>query len=275
MRFYSMFCGIGGFDLGLERAGHACVGACEIEPAARGIYARHWPDVPLGGDARSVDPGRLPEFELLAAGFPCQPFSCAGRRRGLEDARGSLFAEALRVAAARRADILLENVPALLSNDGGRTFEVILRALDECGYHVGWQCIDGRFFLPQGRKRLFLLGSLDGRSPRLVLPIFEDDRDGGGPRRQAESKGERVRPPDVLGTIAASYARGQTPLIDESGGRLRMLTPLEVERLQGFPDGWTELDAGGREVPRTNRYRALGNSVMVPVAEYLGRLIAA
>ena len=271
MRFYSMFAGIGGFDLGLEQAGHECIGACESNPVAAGIYSRHWPGVKIDRDARTVDPDALPRFDLLAAGFPCQPFSLGGKRGGMGDARGLLFVEALRVARSASVPyVLLENVPGLLSNSNGKAFHAILKTMDEFWYDAEWQCINGRRFLPQNRKRLFIVGRLRRVPTRQVLPIAGDGEDAQDPQGEAKGEGERLRDNDVCGTIAASYWRGQTPLIEESGGRLRMLSCTEVERLQGFPDGWTEYGADGERVARTNRYACLGNAVMVPVAKFLG-----
>ena len=138
-----MFAGIGGFRSGLTRAGgFRCVGHCEIDKYANASYQaiyepgkeeRYYPD------ATQIDPADLPDFDLLCGGFPCQAFSNAGRRRGFADARGTLFFEIARLAQAKRpAYLLLENVPGLLSHDKGKTFSVILSALDDLGYHVEW-----------------------------------------------------------------------------------------------------------------------------------------
>ena len=95
LRFYDLFSGIGGFHLGLSRAGHECVGACENDKYARDVYGRHFPGVPIHEDATTLDPGRLPDFDILVAGIPCQPFSVAGLRQGFDDARGTLFLKSL------------------------------------------------------------------------------------------------------------------------------------------------------------------------------------
>lgn len=173
-----MFSGIGGFRAGLDRAGgFQCVGHCEIDKHADVSYRaihdikkeeRYYPD------ARNIDPSDLPEFDLLCGGFPCQAFSVAGRRKGFDDARGTLFFEIARLAEARRpAYLLLENVPGLLNHDKGRTFATILAALSELGYHVEWTVLNSKHFgVPQSRRRVFLICYLDPRCAGKILPVF-------------------------------------------------------------------------------------------------------
>ena len=173
-----MFAGVGGFRAGLTRVGgFQCVGHCEIDKYAEASYRaihdireeeRYYPD------ARAIDPDDLPPFDLLCGGFPCQAFSNAGKRKGFADARGALFFEIARLAEARRpAYLLLENVPGLLTHDQGRTFAVILSALDDLGYHVEWTVLNSaNFHVPQSRKRLFLICYLDPRCAGKILPVF-------------------------------------------------------------------------------------------------------
>ena len=176
-----MFAGIGGFRAGLTRAGgFQCVGHCEIDKYADASYRaihnigkeeRYYPD------AREIDPSDLPDFDLLCGGFPCQAFSLAGRRKGFEDARGTLFFEIARLAQAKRPSyLLLENVPGLLSHDGGRTFSAILAALNDLGYFVEWTVLNSKHFgVPQSRRRLFLICYLDPRCAGKILPVFGTD----------------------------------------------------------------------------------------------------
>ena len=158
-----MFAGIGGFRAGLTRAGgFQCVGHCEIDKYADASY-RAIHDIEKEEcyypDAREIDPASMPDFDLLCGGFPCQAFSLAGRRKGFDDARGTLFFEIARLAEVKRpAYLLLENVPGLLSHDGGRTFAVILSALHDLGYHVEWSVLNSKHFgVPQSRRRVFLI----------------------------------------------------------------------------------------------------------------------
>ncbi len=173
-----MFAGIGGFRAGLTCAGgFQCVGHCEIDKYADASYRaihnigkeeRYYPD------AREIDPSDLPDFDLLCGGFPCQAFSLAGRRKGFEDARGTLFFEIARLAQAKRPSyLLLENVPGLLSHDGGRTFSAILAALNDLGYFVEWTVLNSKHFgVPQSRRRLFIICYLDPRCAGKILPVF-------------------------------------------------------------------------------------------------------
>ena len=197
-----MFAGIGGFRAGLTRAGgFQCIGHCEIDKYADASYRaihgigkeeRYYPD------ARTIDPNDLPDFNLLCGGFPCQAFSLAGRRKGFEDARGTLFFEIARLAEAKRpAYLLLENVSGLLNHDGGRTFAAMLTTLYGLGYHVEWSVLNSKHFgVPQSRRRVFLICYLDPRCAGKILPVFGTDAKAliqvvGGPQgsRVYDSKG--------------------------------------------------------------------------------------
>ena len=197
-----MFAGIGGFRSGLTRAGgFRCVGHCEIDKYANASYQaiyepgkeeRYYPD------ATQIDPADLPDFDLLCGGFPCQAFSNAGRRRGFADARGTLFFEIARLAQAKRPPyLLLENVPGLLSHDKGKTFSVILSALDDLGYHVEWTVLNSKCFgVPQSRRRLFLVGYLGDRCPAEILAFGGNDAENCGKGKPEQliggSQGSRV-----------------------------------------------------------------------------------
>ena len=181
IRFFDMFSGIGGFRTGLERAGgFTCAGHCEIDKHADKAYRAAHPikeSEVFYDDATTIDPGAMPDFDLLCGGFPCQAFSIAGKRKGFEDARGTLFFEIARLARAKRpAYLLLENVPGLLSHDGGWTFAVILDTLCGLGYSVEWQVLNSKDFgVPQSRRRVYIIGYLDPRCAGKVLPVRETD----------------------------------------------------------------------------------------------------
>ena len=163
IKFFDMFAGIGGFRSGLETiGGFECVGYCEIDKYAKQAYEAMYD---TGGelyfdDARKIVPEQLPDFDLLVGGFPCQSFSIAGARKGFSDTRGTLFFEIARIAAVKKPKYLfLENVPGLLNHDSGKTFETILRTLDELGYDVCWQVLNSKNFgVPQSRNRVFIIG---------------------------------------------------------------------------------------------------------------------
>ena len=181
MKFLDLFAGIGGFRLGMESAGHECVGFCEIDKYARASYkAIHNTEgeIELHDITRVTDESirRFGSVDVICGGFPCQAFSIAGNRRGFEDTRGTLFFEICRFASVLRPKYLfLENVRGLLNHDGGATFETIIRTLDELGYDVEWQVLNSKNFgVPQNRERVFIIGHLRGERTRNVFPLRGD-----------------------------------------------------------------------------------------------------
>lgn len=163
IRYLDMFAGIGGFRSGLDAVGgFECVGYCEIDKHAKQAYEAMYDTRGeiYYDDARTIRAESLPDIDLICGGFPCQAFSIAGKRGGFDDARGTLFFEIARIAAAcRPAFLLLENVPGLLSHDGGRTFASILGTLSDLGYDVAWQVLNSKDFgVPQSRKRVYIIG---------------------------------------------------------------------------------------------------------------------
>lgn len=177
MKFLDLFAGIGGFRLGMESAGHKCIGFCEIDKFARISYkAIH----DTTGEVEMHDITTISDefirgigsVDVICGGFPCQAFSIAGKRKGFEDTRGTLFFEIARFASILRPRYLfLENVKGLLNHEGGATFETILRALDELGYDVEWDCINSAAYIPQNRERVFIIGHLRGERTRKVFPF--------------------------------------------------------------------------------------------------------
>lgn len=179
MRFFDFFAGIGGFRLGMEMAGHECVGHCEIDKYANKSYtAMHHPkeDEVFFTDVRTIKPEHMPECECYCFGFPCQSFSIAGKRGGFADTRGTLFFEVMRLAKERHPKILFaENVKGLLNHDGGATFGTIIRTMDELGYDVEWQLLNSKHFgVPQNRERVFIIGHFRGEPTEKVFPIIQD-----------------------------------------------------------------------------------------------------
>ncbi|HEL2310501.1 TPA: DNA cytosine methyltransferase [Streptococcus suis 11538] len=184
MKFLDLFAGIGGFRLGMARAGHECVGFCEIDPFARKSYkAIHdtegefeFHDITRVTDESVRGIGRV---DVICGGFPCQAFSIAGKRAGFEDTRGTLFFEIARFASILRPKYLfLENVTGLLNHDNGNTFETILGALDELGYDAEWQVFNSKNFgVPQNRERVFIIGHLRGAGGRAIFPFGGSDEE--------------------------------------------------------------------------------------------------
>lgn len=213
MTFLDFFAGIGGFRLGMEMAGHTCLGHCEIDEAANRSYiAMHHPreDEWYAGDIRTVKPGDLPAAEVYCFGFPCQTFSIAGRRAGFNDTRGTLFFEVMRLAKERHPDLLFaENVKGLLNHDEGRTFGTIIRAMDELGYDAEWQiCNSKHFGVPQNRERVFIIGHFRGGG--CTEPIF--------PLQTSNPTANELPGHDVSNTITTRYGNHTNGTYPIDGG---------------------------------------------------------
>ena len=269
VRVFSMFTGIGGFELGIEQSdiNTELVGYAEIDKYAILIFEKQFTGVTNYGDATAITASNLPDFDLLVGGFPCQAFSIAGKQQGFSDTRGTLFFDIARICAEKRPRYLvLENVKGLLSHDGGQTFQRILRVLADLGYRVEWQVLNSKNFgVPQNRERVFIVGYLGERSGQEIFPLTTYSQSASVVALQqlnkAESQGNRIYDSSGLATTLASQAGGlgaKTGLY-QIDTQVRRLTPTECERLQGFPDGWT---AG---LSDTQRYKTLGNAVTVPV----------
>lgn len=269
---------------GADESAPTCVGYSEIDKYATQIYQSHFPSHKNYGDITKIDAETIPQFDLLVGGFPCQAFSIAGARRGFEDVRGTLFFDLVRILNAKKPRLLLlENVKGLLSHDSGNTFKTIISTLAKLGYDLQWQVLNSKNHgVPQNRERVFIIGHLRGTPRPEVFPF------GGTDKKDTRNVGE-----DVAYTIDANYHKGtntleksRRSLVDVSypsrvrtyteiaptvrdygsGGNkmpfvdaIRRLTPIECERLQGFPDNWTE------GVSDTQRYKCCGNAVTVNV----------
>ena len=301
MQFLDLFAGIGGFRLGMEAAGHQCIGFCEIDKFARASYkAIH----DTGGEIELHDITTVSDefiqsighVDVICGGFPCQSFSIAGNRRGFEDTRGTLFFEIARFASILKPRILfLENVKGLLNHDKGRTFETILQTLDELGYNVEWQVLNSKDFgVPQNRERVFIIGHLRGEGERKVLPIDGQIKNVNCVRQIGNLK-IRIKEATKIGYAEATIGdsvnlshpnsktrRGRvgkqianTLLTGEEQGvfmndfSIRKLTPKECWRLQGFPD-WA-FERAAKVNSNSQLYKQAGNSVTVNVIEAIAR----
>lgn len=298
MKYVSLFAGIGGFDLALNRLGHECVYVNEWDKYAAQTYEKNFGHKPDTRSITDVPAGDIPDHDLLVGGFPCQSFSVAGLRHGFSDTRGTMFFEIARIAEHKRpAYLLLENVKGLLSHDNNRTFKTILRALDELGYDFQWQvCNSKNFGVPQNRERVFIVGHLRGKPRPKVFPIGDVDSlpekkiraEQGRPQAEVSHtlKGSNNKADNVFivhnlyggfgeteprifenisPTIRTPKGGGHIPSVVQGGVRMRKLTPIECERLQGFPDNWT------KGVVDSQRYKQLGNAVTVNVVEEIAR----
>lgn len=299
LRAASLFSGIGGFDLGLERAGFEITFQCEIDKFCRSILRRHWPAIPHYENIKELTPDAIPVSDVWAGGFPCQDVSLArmGQRAGLRGKRSGLFYDFARlVGEARPRVVLLENVSGLLSSHGGRDFGVVIGTLAEFGYSVGWRVLNSKNFgVPQSRQRVYIIGChRDVHGPGQIL--FEAERrEGDAQKGKSDGKtalspfktsiGEDGGDGPVYQSIAyclyACSARhtgtdwSRTYVPYPKRGQVRRLTPKECEGVMGFPAGWTLPPAGKfREDDLDSlRYHALGNAVTPPVAEWLAHRI--
>jgi DNA (cytosine-5)-methyltransferase 1 len=323
MRYFEMFAGIGGFRLGIDRAcserenselrvqdnehsrcnkssqpnqskigrDNTCIGYSEINKYAIQIYENHFKGTKNYGDATRIIPEEIPDFGLLAFGWPCTDNSIAGKRKGQTvNTRSGLLSQAVRVLRTKKPNYFIaENVPGLFSVAGGRDFYKTIKMFTDSGYDCQWQVLNTRWFLPQNRKRIFFVGHLRGTCRPKVFPIGEDDltikkengrRQRGAWSTQVGTKKNRIssqtyivetpqrHPLRFLGRNQKNIQGDYSFTIDASktsgikmGERVRYLTPTECERLQGFPDGWTE------GISDTQRYKCLGNAVTVNVIQ--------
>ena len=285
-----------GFNTARESQSFTCIGFSEIDKYAISIYQKHFPGHKNYGDARDIIPEQLPDFDMLVGGFPCQSFSIAGKRQGFNDTRGTLFFEIARILQVKKPKwILLENVKGLLSHDNFRTITTIFGVLTELGYTISWEILNSKHFgVPQNRERIFIFGFREG-CERKIFPIRQNEGLGKPTFVKKEKtvpclestmyKGvssERfygIREEPFIQNVPHGFNDGfqkQFPnLRAESSSehnellvkedRIRRLTPVECERLQGFPDGWTE------GISDTQRYKCLGNAVTTKVIEAIFR----
>lgn len=309
-----------------------CVGFSETDKYANQLLKEKFPKIKNYGDATKIDASELPDFDFLVGGFPCQAFSIAGKRRGFEDTRGTLFHEIARISKIKKPKyLLLENVKGLLSHDGGRTFAVILATLSKLGYIIQWMVLNSKFFgVPQNRERVFIIGNLREEPTPEILPFQESNQNSHQPDKEKEffsntlqsryhkggggthinminkmqldisgkgykSQQDRIYFPNgIMAALPNSHPENKmniaVPVLTperqnkrqhgrrfktngepsftitgqdvhgiSDGTKIRRLTPLECERLQGFPDNWT------KGFSDTQRYKMMGNAVTVNV----------
>jgi DNA (cytosine-5)-methyltransferase 1 len=237
MKVGSLFSGIGGFDLGLERAGCTIAWQVEIDQFATRVLTKHWPHVPKYGDIRAIDWGTVEPIDLLCGGFPCQDLSCAGKRAGLrEGTRSGLWFEYLRaIRHLRPKYILVENVPGLLDNNAlGR----VLGDLAESGYDAEWQVLSACMFgTTHTRERVFLVAYPTGSVAQRGLPWRTVER------------------------FTASRDESEDEARDSCSEKDEVSTAL-LGVFDALPD-------------RVDRLRSLGNAIVPQIAEALGRMILA
>lgn len=289
IRFVDLFAGIGGIRIPFDEMGYRCVFSSEWDRAAQATYEANFGERPMG-DITKVAEDDIPPHDLLLAGFPCQAFSIMGKMRGFDDTRGTMFFEVARIVRRHNPRaVLLENVKNLVSHDGGRTFEVILRTLGELGYHTKWKVLNALDFgVPQKRERVIIVGfkelavaeafSLDfEKVPYSLSGILEPDEvvdrslfasEAMVRKRAASVAGKKVFYPSVW----HENKSGNISVLDHSCALrtgasynyllingVRRPSSRELLRLQGFPDSFRIV------VPHAEVRRQTGNSVAVPI----------
>lgn len=184
-KFIDLFAGIGGFRLGFQNKGFECVYSSEINEHAQDMYYENFGEMP-SGDITKINEKEIPDHDILCAGFPCQPFSIAGDKKGFEDTRGTLFFDIIRILKEKKPKaVVLENVKHFKNHDKGKTLKVVLSSLKEIGYTTNWQVLNAKDFgVPQNRERTIIVGFLDNKKfdfnllkqyPKIKLETILDD----------------------------------------------------------------------------------------------------
>ncbi|WP_277070992.1 DNA cytosine methyltransferase [Slackia exigua] len=316
MRYASVFSGIEAASVAWEGLGWEPEAFAEVDAFPSAVLAERFPEVPNLGDVTQVKWKRFRDkVDLVVGGSPCQSFSIAGKREGLDGASGLMWEFVRCVREIRPRWLLWENVPGALSSSHGEDFRCLLEALEKLGYGLAWRVLDSQFFgVPQRRRRVFLVGHSGGvprpevlferESLRWDFASSKDKRKELAARAgrsakaagfcnaaikaesigfvpaQVESQNDRT-----VGALCArdfkgvgnEYVSEGKLVVDRPSCMIRRLTPTECERLQGFPDGWTKVPYRGKpadECPDGARYKALGNSMAVPVMRWIGKRIA-
>ncbi len=295
--FIDLFAGIGGMRLAFERAGGKCVFSSEWDKFAQLTYQSNFGEIPHG-DITKIPTKDIPKHDVLLAGFPCQPFSHAGLKKGFRDTRGTLFFDIARIIEERKPSlVLLENVKGFKNHDGGRTFKVIQETLDGIGYNVFAKILNASDFgLPQNRERIFIvcvnrkkIKSHDFEFPKPINAktrvgdileervnekyVLSDKLWNGHKRRLKEHRakgngfGYRLFTSDSTrtSTISARYYKDGSEVLISTRGNPRKITPREAARLQGFPETFKI------PVSDTQAYKQFGNSVAINVISAIAR----
>ena len=269
-RYLSVCSGIEGATVAWHHLGWMPAAFAEIDKFPSAVLKHHYSQIPNFGNFTKVKGDEYGAINLLVGGTPCQDFSVAGLRAGMDGDRGQLTIEFARLAERLRPRWLVwENVPGVLSSDGGRAFGTFLGILGKLGYGIAYRVLDAQYFgVPQRRRRVFVVGYL-GDWRRAAAVLFERACFEGNNQAGKKSKGR------IANTIKAGYFKCWNDLANvanlcDAGKFGRRLTPLECERLQGFPDNYTKINPQTADGPR---YKALGNSFAVPVVRWIGERI--
>ena len=297
MTYLSVCSGIEAVSVAWELLGFRPIGFSEIEPFPCELLKQKYPNVKNYGDITQYEKWNIGQFDILAGGTPCQSFSIAGKRGGIADERGALMYAYLGIAETYRPRwVIWENVPGVLSSNSGYDFTSFLAGLEECGYGWAYRVLDAQYFgVPQRRRRVFVVGHIDNRTDLAAKVLFEQQGVCGNIAAGSETQKETTA---AIGKGVNYFRRGgnfkyhkdkKAATLRNSAASdcfdlvlarekkyIRRLTPLECERLQGFPDNYTQIEWRGKpaeQCPDTPRYKAIGNSMAVPVMRWIGERI--
>ena len=271
MKIIDLFSGIGGFSLGFQRAGYQFTEHyfSEIDKHAIANYKHNFPHAKYIGDITTLHRGDFTDIDIITFGSPCVDFSTAGRREGLKGAKSSLIQHAIALIADIRPSIFIwENVKGAFSSNARADFWAILQAFANIGgYRLEFQLLNTSWILPQNRERIYLIGHLAGRSIPGVFPIGEVTKDSCKKTRNIY---------DYSRTILRGYKNSSSTgsFIKTKSNKIRYLTEIECERLQGFTDNWTQYgDYNGaiKPIARTQRYKLIGNAVTVDIVTMIAK----
>ena len=271
MKIIDLFSGIGGFSLGFQRAGYQFTEHyfSEIDKHAIANYKHNFPYAINLGDITTLHGGDFTDIDIITFGSPCVDFSLAGKRAGLAGAKSSLITHAIALIAHIRPGIFIwENVKGAFSSNAGADFWAILQAFANIGgYRLELQLLNTSWILPQNRERIYLIGHLAGRSIPGVFPIGEVTKDSCKKTRNIY---------DYSRTILRGYKNSSSTgsFIRTKNNKIRYLTEIECERLQGFPDNWTQYgDYNGaiKPIAKAQRYKLIGNAVTVDIVELIAK----
>lgn len=298
IKYLSLFSGLGGFEAGIDKANinWKCIGFSDIYQPSVKIYKKNFPDHKELGDLTKIDCNKLEDFDVLVAGFSCQPYSVAGKRNGLNDERGQLIYNVFNIIKEKQPKVvLLENVKGLVSHEGGQTLERIVSDIEALGYDVNYEVLNTvNFGIPHNRTRIFFVAFRkdlhvenfqypepttkkklsfydlleEDPSDEVYLSMKEIGRMKGF--GTTNGFGGYLSKKKIYNCITSSYKRDNgNSMKFYRNGRISALSPIECERLQGFDDDWTKVEG----VKTQDRYRGLGNAVTVDVIKELVKQI--
>jgi DNA (cytosine-5)-methyltransferase 1 len=297
-KFIDLFAGIGGIRKPFDELGAQCVFSSELDKYAKKTYTANYTDIPHG-DITQIDEQNIPAFDILLAGFSCQPFSYAGHKKGFDDTRGTLFFDICRIVNYHKPKILfLENVKGFKSHNQGKTFSTVKNTLSSLGYNIYTAILNARQFgVPQNRERLYIVAFKESVEFSFPEPTNQSVKVGdilskevdekytisdrlwsSHKRRKLEHKAKGngfgyslfQHNSKYTSTMSARYYKDGSEILIDQGDKKnpRKITPREAAKLQGFPDSFVI------PVSDTQAYRQFGNSVAIPVIRAIAKEIS-